>query len=241
MAEQIKVFVSSDMTELAHEREIAETTINELSLRALLFEFLPALSRSPVAAYIAEVQQCHIFVMLLWKTFPNAVRSEYEEAVARAKPILIFVKDLEDTDKHRPELARFLKSLRGGEDAGFAIRTTYRTFRKLSELSKALREALAEEIAKFYEKPQISATRTQLYDLGTSIIKNAQKRLYLVQRTPALFLGARDYLAPNQEKKHFEKRFLDELTKWIKDARNDPKRTLLYVFSVSVGRCEAHC
>jgi len=230
MAEPIKVFVSSDMVELENEREIAETTIRKLSFRALLFELLPALSRSPVAAYIEKVQQCDIFVMILWRELPRAVEQEHDEAVARAKPVLTFLKNLEEGEKRSTELSDFLTDLR--------VRKTYRTFRKLDDLSKSLQQALSEEIAKFYETPRITTTRNELYDLGTDIIRNAQKRLYVVQRTPALFLGAREYLAPEKEKKHFEKRFVDELTKWIKIAEKDDKKTLLYLFSPTATHAE---
>ncbi|MGA2966821.1 MAG: DUF4062 domain-containing protein [Terriglobales bacterium] len=224
--------MSSDMIELESEREIAETDINELNLRAILFERFPASSRSPVAAYVEGVQRCHIFVMILWQSFPGPVKKEYEEAVRRAKPVLIFRKRLNEGEKRSEDLAKFLEHLEGHDQAPFAIRTTFHEFRKLEALSGSLRDALATEIAKSYQTTRISTTREQLYDLGTEIIQGAQKRLYIVQRTPALFLGPRKYLAPEGQKKHFEKRFVDELTNWIECARTDPKRTLLYPFSV---------
>ena len=116
----------------------------------------------------------------------------------------------------------------------------FRRFRRLSDLKSALRQSLINEIGKFYEVPRVTLTRRELYDLGTDIVANAQKRLYIVQRTPSLFLGSRPYLVADEEKFAYEKSFLTEIKDWIMGAENDPKRKkeLLYLFSLESTRKE---
>ncbi len=90
----INVFVSSDMTELEYDREIAQEALKDINVNSILFEVLPAMSESPRGIYCEEVGSCDIFLLLLWKSFRSAVQEEYGEAVRRNKPILILVKSL---------------------------------------------------------------------------------------------------------------------------------------------------
>ncbi len=156
-------------------------------------------------------------------SFPRAVELEYDEAVERAKPILVFVKDLREEEKRRPELEKFLEGLKGSGDTKPSVRTVFCRFRRLSDLKSALRQSLINEIGKFYEVPRVTLTRRELYDLGSDIVANAQKRLYIVQRTPSLFLGSRPYLAAEEEKFAYENAFLKEIKDWILSAENDQK------------------
>ncbi|MFC1803586.1 hypothetical protein ACFL0D_06435, partial [Thermoproteota archaeon] len=76
--------------------------------------------------------------------------------------------------------------------------------------------------------PLRTSTRDEMYRLGTNIIKNANKRLCIIQKTSTLLLGAKDYDKDN--KRQYEIDFLDELNKWIDKTLliNDIKCLYLY-------------
>jgi len=238
MRHSIRVFVSSDMAELEPERETAENIIHGLNLEPRLFELIPATSQSPGQACLVEVRDCHIFVLLVWRSFPPAVRAEYQEAIEQGKPILVFVKLLAESEGHSPDLRCLLDQLGGEAKLQTGVRTLYSRFRRLSELSARLRDALVSEIAKFYRAPRITLSRKELYDLGTDIVTYAQRQLHVVQRTPSLFLGSRPYLARPQEKFIYEERFRAALAGWIEAARQASRGSLLYLFSADATRKE---
>lgn len=223
MSEKIRVFVSSDQHELKPERKTAKTAISELLLEAVLFEDIPASSHSPDDEFTKAVRTCHIFALIVWKSFRESVNREYQEAVSLAKPILMFVKTLKDGEQVTNELTLFLE--------GAKRRTVFYPFRKLSELSRSFKEGLMGELSKSYEIRSPTQSRREVYELGRDIIRHAQRRLYIVQRTPVLFLGARGYLAATGEKFDYEQKFLTELEDWIKSASKDKGKELLYMFS----------
>jgi len=93
-------------------------------------------------------------------------------------------------------------------------------------------------MAKFYRSPIYTMARNEMYELGISIIRYAQRRLYLFQRTPSLLLGARPYIADDSKKYAYEKEFADTLETWIKDNYKYDEKEFIYLFSAEATKKE---
>jgi len=235
---QISVFVSSDMTELEYDREIAQQALKDINIHPILFELFPAMNMSPSESYTEEVRDCDIFLLLLWKSLSSWVLEEYNEAVKQSKPILMLVKSLAGDEKRTPGLTTFLKKFDPNSRGRPPRRVTYHKYRSVAELKTAVRESIAAEIAKFYREPIYTMARNEMYELGTSIIRYTQRRLYLFQQTPSLILGARDYLADDAMKYAYEKEFADVLKAWIDNNYKLADKEFLYLFSKEATRQE---
>jgi len=228
---QISVFISSDMTEHEYDREIAEEVLTDMIFNPILFELFPAMNMSPSESYTEGVRDCDIFLLLLWKSLSSGVLEEYNEAVKRSKPILMLVKSLAGNEKRTPELTTFLKKFDPNSRERPPRRVTYHKYRSVAELKTAVRESVAAEITKFYREPVYTMARNEMYELGTSIIQYAQRRLYVFQRTPSLILGARPYIADDSKKYAYEREFADVLKKWIGANYKLADKEFVYLFS----------
>lgn len=226
----IRVFISSAMHELAYEREVAQEVIESLNFEPRLFEIFASQSNSPDQAYIEEVRDCDIFVMILWKSLRKAVLKEYQEAVKMCKPILIFLKVLLEDEEREKDLKKFIHQLKGETTNGSIYRTVFAEYKKVSEFREVVKKSIVNEAARFYRTPFSTLSREEMYNIGTDIIKFSQKRLYLIQRTPSLFFGAREYDASENQKWQYEVDFLSALEEWISVAKKDQKRSLLYLY-----------
>ncbi|MFQ5854550.1 MAG: DUF4062 domain-containing protein [Anaerolineae bacterium] len=223
----IKVFISSALDELEYEREIATRLVRQLNLEPSVFEGFPAMSKTLEDAYIDEVRDCDVFVLLLWKTLRPAVELEYGEAIRNNKPILLFVKMLKDNEEREPKLNKFLGLVRKmeGENTEAAHVRFYKHYRSLAELEEGLRQGIIGEINRRLRRTvMVTHTRKEMYELGTNIILAAQRRLCIAQQTPSLFLGPREYLAPESERIAYEMDFSEALRTWIGKAVDDPER-----------------
>lgn len=241
---QINVFISSSMTELEYDRQIAEQALKDMNANPVLFEVFPAMSYSPNESYREEVRYCDIFLLLLWKSLSEPVLEEYYTAVKHSKPVLIFVKSLIRDEKREDDLKNFLKELESplGPAKHSKLRLTYKTYRKVDELRVAVRDSVAAEIAKFYREPVYTMAQNEMYELGTSIIPSiiqyAQRRLYVFQRTPSLILGARPYTADDSKKYAYEREFADVLQKWISANYELADKEFVYLFSAKATEKE---
>jgi len=168
----------------------------------------------------------------------SAVAEEYTEALKQNKPILIFVKSLVESEEREQPLKEFLSSLSSDSPQHPSARVTYKTYRRISELREAVRESVSAEIAKIYKEPIYTVARDEMYELGAPIIRDAERRLYLFQRTPSLILSSRDYLADDSMKYAYEKTFEDVLQTWVCKNCGLADRKFLYLFSPEATRRE---
>jgi len=240
LVRQISVFISSDQTELEYDRQIAEQSLKDMNVNPVLFEVFSAMSYSPNEGCREEVRDCDIFLLLLWKSLSDSVLEEYYEAVKRSKPILIFVKSLIRNEKRKDGLETFLKELESptGPQKHSMLRLTYKPYRKVNELRAVVRESVAAEMAKFYRRPIYTMARNEMYEMGISIIRYAQRRLYLFQRTPSLLLGARPYIVDDSKKYAYEKEFAEVLNLWIDANYKLADKEFLYLFSAEATKKE---
>ncbi len=238
MTRKISVFISSAMRELECEREVAKETLLAMNAAPVLFELFPSMSEAPAQAYTDGVQDCDIFVLILWTSLRPAVMAEYHEALRRGKPILVLVKTLAENEERDQALQQFLNQLTGTDATGLAVRLTYRVFRGVADLREALRAAVSTEIAKLYREPVATQSREEMYELGTSIARHSQRRIYLYQSTPSLILGARGYLAAGAEKLACEEGFAKALREWVERNYRNHDKEFVCLFSVDATRRE---
>ena len=99
-------------------------------------------------------------------------------------------------------------------------------------------ESVGTEIAKIYREPIYTVARDEMYELGTSIIRDAERRLYLFQRTPSLILSSRDYLADHSMKYAYEKEFEEALQGWVDNNYRLADRKFLYLFAPEATKRE---
>ncbi len=226
---RISIFVSSAIHELEYEREVAEKLIIELGMEPVLFEGLPPMSKVLSNAYLDEVKNCDFFVLILWKTFSEAVEQEYIEAVNNNKPTLIFIKMLGKNEFREEKLSRFIGELERINSHQALFIPFYKEYRRLDHFSQLLKEGLIKELErKLYATPITTHTREEMYELGTEIIESARKRLYIVQRTPSLIFGSRPY--HDDQKLQYEAHFVSALEDWIEKTVQNKDRHCIYLF-----------
>lgn len=234
----IKVFISSNMSEMEYDREIVYETISAMNLSGTMFEMFPSMAESPVQIYLEEVRQSNIFVLLLWKTYTDAVEKEYVEALKNNKPILIFIKDLKDGEVRSDKLLDFIGKLNSTVSGEKVKATVYKRYRHLFELKDYVKDAVGTEIAKNYGVPRISQTQQELYTLGKDIVNQSYSRLFIYEKTPCLFLGSRNYLSSESEKILYEQEYRNSIAEWIDANLNKTYTEFLYLFSVDKTRLE---
>jgi len=226
---RIRVFISSAIHELEYEREIASNIIKEMGMEPVLFEGLPPMSKSLLNAYLDEIRNCNFFVLILWKTFPEAVEREYIEAVNNNKPILVFVKMLRKNEVREEKLSRFIGELERVNSQRASFIPYYKEYRSLSQFSQLLKEGLIQEMERMlYSTPVTTHTREEMYQLGTEIICSARKRLYTIQRTPSLIFGPRPY--HNNQKLQYEVDLVSALGNWIEKVVQSSDRECVYLY-----------
>jgi hypothetical protein len=97
---RLRVFISSTLRELAAERAAARDAISSLRLAPIFFE-QGARPHAPRDLYSAYLDQCEVFLGIYWQSYgwvaPGApvsgIEDEFQLAVARGKPMLLYVKE----------------------------------------------------------------------------------------------------------------------------------------------------
>ena len=132
-----KVFISSAQAEFAVEREeLYQYLKKDLLLKSffepVIFEKLPAASRTPDKVYLDEVDQSQIYIGLMgveygYEDFDGVspTEREYDHAGTRKLERWIFIKNVNGQERHAKEL-QFIKKI--------TTEITYKTFQSLEDL-----------------------------------------------------------------------------------------------------------
>jgi hypothetical protein len=144
MENRLMVFVSSIISELWNEREVVRETLESIPLtKPWVFEYTPASTDNLDESYLSQVRECDIFILLIAGNISEPVKNEYETAVGRGKPKLVFLKDVE---RSGPAQA-FVKQMDVKWDK----------FRDIQELRQKVCEAVVDELIKGYRRYRIGA------------------------------------------------------------------------------------
>jgi len=145
--EKHKIFISSVQKEFKDERiALRDYILHDPLFRryfdVFLFEDVPARDRNPNSLYLAEVKRCDVYLCLVGNEYGaenkrgvSATEQEFCEATKQGKTRLLFIKDVNDRDRHR-KTVKLIKKV-GGE----IIR---RRFSNVSELISHVYAALVQ-------------------------------------------------------------------------------------------------
>ena len=167
------IFISSVQKELEEERNAVKRFIeNDPLLRrffnVFLFEELPASDRQADAVYLAEVDQCTVYIGLFGNDYGfedreglSPTEREFDRATFQGKLRLIFVKGKDDTQRH-PKMQTLIRK------AGSQL--IRRRFGSIAELTAALYASLVDHLETcgiiqsrpFEERPCMDATLDDL-------------------------------------------------------------------------------
>lgn len=149
--QRLRVFVSSQPSELAEEREVVETTIEALGLTPIMSE--AGDGRHPSADIRRSfLDRADLFVAIYWQSYgpisPDMEISDVEDELIRSRgmPRRVYVK--EPAPLRDPALTTMLATLHE-EGAG----VTYRSFSTPEELSELLVDDLAVLVAERFHAP----------------------------------------------------------------------------------------
>jgi len=229
---KIRVFVSSSLTEVENEREIAQESINQLNMEPVMFEELPAMDKTLENAYLDEIRKAHVFVAILWKDLSEAVEREYSTALELGVPMLLLVKMINYRESRTPRLERLLN---GNIEAnllsqGLQSVPFRKKFRTLRELERELKDGLMNLVSDRFTEPALTATSNEVTSrIALKMIQSAKRRLLLVVRTPQILLGLRPY--DSEHKNYLEESLYKAVTDWIDQMVKDERRRFLFLYS----------
>jgi vacuolar-type H+-ATPase subunit F/Vma7 len=227
---KIRVFVSSSLTELESEREIAQKTIAQLSLEPVMFETIHAMDQPLDVAYLNEIRNSHIFVLILWKDLTEPVEREFRTAIEGGLSILIFVKIPTHREARTPRLQALIDA--AVERSTIAQVVPFRkNFRSLSQLENELRDSLMKLISDRYTEPVLSTTNVvTICEINQTMIKNSRRRVLQVSKTPMLLLGIKPY--DSGHKNLVSSGIHQSLLSWIDSIKLDENKKMLYLYSI---------
>ena len=201
MKSSLKVFLSSTVSDLAAEREIAFRAIETLGLQAIRMEALGSTNNTPPEICKHMVEESDVFIGIYGGRYGYVLAdqslsiTEFEFNVARrtGKDIFIYVKETEAVD---PEQTRFLRRVTDFE-GGYLLRPKFRT---LTEIEEWLREDLVALLSSRFVTTHISS-ETNLKDQYRAYISNFYGKVTfagLAQTPSGLSVPLRHvYVAPN--------------------------------------------
>jgi hypothetical protein len=235
---EIHVFISSSLTELECEREVAEKTILGLGLKPVMFEILHAMDKPLENAYIDAIKGSQIFVLIVWKDFTEAVEKEYNTAVECGIPILLLAKKPTFRETRTERLDSLINVAAKSAKTGNVKYVPFRkNFRTLAEFEHELKEGVMKLISDRFTEPVLTTTNIDtICETNQNMIQNATKRLLLVTKTPMLLLGVKPY--KSKQKKRNPNQLYQALMSWIETLKNDENKEMLYLYSVEDTRNE---
>ena len=177
---RLKIFISSVQKELEEDRCAVKRFIeNDPLLRrfftVFLFEDLPAADRQADAVYLAEVDQCTVYLGLFGNDYGfedreglSPTEREFDRATVQRKLRLIFVKGKGDRERH-PKMQTLIRK------AGSQL--IRRRFGSIAELNLALYASLVDHLEtcgiiqsrRFEERPCTDATLDDLDEKAVAV------------------------------------------------------------------------
>ena len=228
---KIRVFISSSLTELESEREIAQKTITQLNIEPVMFENLPPMDKTLEHAYLDAIKDAHIFILILWKDLTEAVEREYNTAVEYGIPILMLVK-IPTFREARTQRLDNLINIAANQNLSNTQSVPFRkNFRTLSQLEHEVKEGVMKLVSDRFTEPVLTTTSVDVItEINQAMVQNAQRRLLLVVKTPILLFGPRPYSSTH--KNFLKDKFYHALTSWIEKLEKDENKKMLYMYSV---------
>jgi hypothetical protein len=226
---KIRVFISSSLSELECEREIAQKTITQLDFEPVMFETFPSMDQPLDVAYLNEIKNSHIFIIILWKDLTEAVEKEYKAAVSYGMPILVFVKSPTHREARTPRLQNLIDV--AVKENGNAQTVPFRkNFRSLAQLENGIKEALIKLISDRFTQPVKTTTNLEtICEITQTMIINARRRILQTSKSPMLLLGVKPY--HSEHKNLVSNSIHQSMVAWIESLRKDENKRMILLFS----------
>jgi len=137
--QRIRIFISSVQSEFEQEREMLNKYISSDALLGkffdtFIFEEVPATEKSPQGVYLKEVEACDIYLGLFGYKYGyedaegiSPTEREYDLATSLHKTRLVFIKEIDDNERHPKEKALIKKAEREIVRKSFADLESLRT------------------------------------------------------------------------------------------------------------------
>ena len=111
MPDNLRVFVSSSMSELKSERTLVATTLKELGIASFVYEHdAGARPMSIEETYVEELKKCDLYIGIFWKKYGQYTIDEYDKAKEFGRPCLIYQKESAVSSRD-PQLQKFLNKI----------------------------------------------------------------------------------------------------------------------------------
>jgi hypothetical protein len=170
--DNLRVFISSTITNLGAERKAVKEAISELYLNPVFAEGFGARPGTPREECLAEVQESDLYIGLFWQRYGyltdrgiSATEEEYQEARASNKPILIYIK--EPAPNREVALARFLRDVENYGTGHFRI--TFTTIDELKEQVKRDVMRAVSQLARERRQPPLTERGWEAQTSGVHI------------------------------------------------------------------------
>ena len=141
-ADEFRVFISSTMSDLQPERQAIAEALWDLELTPIFAEDFGSRPDTPRDACLSEVAESHIYIGIFWRRYGyiapdtsiSATEEEYQKAKECGLPILIYVKEDIEENRH-VQLRRFLNELQSYESGH--VRGVFSTPEELQRKARA--------------------------------------------------------------------------------------------------------
>src|SRR5215213_10293679 len=111
-SQRLRIFVSSKMQELAPERSIMKTALEDLKVDAWIFEEdAGARPESIQQTYLKELENADLYIGVFWKNYGEYTIEEFEYALKLGKDCLIYEKRDDVEGQRSPQLQDFLDGI----------------------------------------------------------------------------------------------------------------------------------
>jgi len=146
--DELRVFISSTMSDLQPERQAIAETLWDLELTSIFAEDFGSRPDTPREVCLSEVAESHIYIGVFWRRYGyiapdtgiSATEEEYQKAKEYGLPFLIYVKEEADENRH-VQLRRFLNELQSYESGHILS-----TFSTPEELRRKVRADVLREL-----------------------------------------------------------------------------------------------
>jgi hypothetical protein len=157
---KLRVFISSSLTEMESEREIAQRAIIELKLEPVMFETFPSMDKRLEKAYLDSIRNSHLFILILWKDLTQAVEREYKTAVETGLPILLFVKSPTHRETRTNRLTNLIDAT-DNQSMGAQSIPFRKNFRSLAQLEDEIKEGIMKLFSDRFTEPVLTTTNIE--------------------------------------------------------------------------------
>lgn len=217
---KLRAFVSSTYQELEDERDVIEIVTEDLNIE-LFRAPEKSLSGTALKAYLRELRESNIMILILAEKVSDFVDEEISTARECGIPILPFFKLIKRRDKY--ELSNVAKKFREKYSMGFSAE-----FKNLLELRDKLTKGLSNIIgARFESTTGLCGWSPSVYREAKNLITDSHWRLLLIENTSSLILGPRIGHTD-------ELRFIEAMRKKIESIAASPSTfNFYYLFSAN--------